>query len=111
MKYFITNNERVGTCYHEFYKGKWDGHTFWKEDSLLLDDDILGEHRDFIKAIAEVIPTYDPYNVIEISSEAWEAIGQVIQDKDTSAQELYQEVDEWLKGVLEENGCFTILGI
>lgn len=29
MKYFVTNKERQGTCYHEFYKGKWDEKTFW----------------------------------------------------------------------------------
>lgn len=33
MKYFVTDRERDGTCYHEFYKGRWDGKTFWKEDS------------------------------------------------------------------------------
>ena len=36
MNYFITNSEMIGTCYHEFYKGKWDGEIFWKEDSLLI---------------------------------------------------------------------------
>ena len=39
MKYFVKNSERESTCYHEFYKGKWDEKTFWKEDSLLLHDD------------------------------------------------------------------------
>ena len=38
MKYFVYNNQRDGTCYHEFYKGKWDGKTFWKDDSICIDD-------------------------------------------------------------------------
>lgn len=45
MKYFITNSEKIGTCYHEFYKGKWDGETFWKEDSLLLHDEVMFSHN------------------------------------------------------------------
>ena len=43
MKFFCTELERKGTCYHEFQKGKWDGKTFWKTDSLLLHDNIMCE--------------------------------------------------------------------
>lgn len=43
MKYFVTLDECKNTCYHEFYKGKWDEETFWKRDSLYLHDDILYE--------------------------------------------------------------------
>ena len=41
MKYFVYNNQRDGTCYHEFYKGKWNRWKFWKSDSIFLDDDYL----------------------------------------------------------------------
>ena len=50
MKYFCTEDKRVGTCYHEFQKGKWDEHTFWKEDSLLLSDDVLVDLEFFQQA-------------------------------------------------------------
>nr|WP_288625771.1 hypothetical protein [uncultured Roseburia sp.] len=33
MKYFVTDRERDGTCYHEFYKGRWDGKTFCHQRS------------------------------------------------------------------------------
>ncbi len=29
MKYFVSDNERKNTVYHEFQKGSFDGHTFW----------------------------------------------------------------------------------
>jgi len=32
MKYFCYVSDRVGTCYHEFYKGKWDGKNREKND-------------------------------------------------------------------------------
>ena len=32
MKYFVINKERQGTCYHEFYKGKWDGEQILNEE-------------------------------------------------------------------------------
>lgn len=35
MKYFCSVNNRAGTCYHEFYRGKWDDKTFWKSDSIV----------------------------------------------------------------------------
>lgn len=111
MKYFVTNYERKGTCYHEFYRGKWDGKTFWKEDSLSLHDDVLLEHAGFVNAIKEVIPTYDPYGETEISSEDWKKIGLIVQHSDEGSKELYKEADVWLDDVLEEKGCFTILGL
>lgn len=111
MKYFVRNNERESTCYHEFYKGKWDGKTFWKEDSLSLHDNMMFENKGFVDAIIEVIPTYDPFAETEISADEWKKIGQVITQKEESSQELYQEADEWLKEVFKEYDCFTILGI
>ena len=58
MKYFCYVSDRVGTCYHEFYKGKWDGKTFWKSDSILLHDDTL-EELQLYKAFTAVLPDYD----------------------------------------------------
>lgn len=111
MKYFVRNSERESTCYHEFYKGKWDGKTFWKDDSLSLHDDIMFKNQGFIDAIVEVIPTYDPFGETEISFEAWYKIGQFIREKDEGSQELYREADIWLSDVFKEYECFTILGI
>lgn len=111
MKYFVRNCEREGTCYHEFYKGKWDGKTFWKEDSLLLHDDVMFKNQGFVEAVKEVITTYDPYGETEISLETWEKIGQIIIEKYEGSKELYQEADVCLNDVFKEYECFTILGI
>lgn len=43
LNYFDNGVEIKGGCYHEFVKGKWDGKTFWSDDSLMLDDDILND--------------------------------------------------------------------
>ncbi|MCM1473187.1 MAG: ribosomal protein S18-alanine N-acetyltransferase, partial [Muribaculaceae bacterium] len=41
MKYFIYENQRGdATYYHEWYKGRFDGVSFWKSDSLLISEDI-----------------------------------------------------------------------
>jgi len=107
--YFVNNNERKGTCYHEFYKGKWDGTSFWKDDSLLLHDDFMND--DFVDAIMEVIPAYSPFGEIEVSIEDWKRIGNIVRNKDAYSQALYKEADIWLESVFKEYGCFTILGV
>lgn len=111
LKYFVCDADRKGTCYHEFYKGKWDGETFWKEDSISIHDDVLYENAGFEEAIYEVIPSYYPFGETEVSFDEWKKIGEIILQKDKRVQELYNEVDEWLKSVFEVYGCFTILGI
>ncbi|MBQ7932184.1 MAG: hypothetical protein IJ334_14365 [Clostridia bacterium] len=112
MNYFVTNDERIGTCYHEFFKGKWDGKTFWKEDSLCLDDDLLCEYRAFGNAILSVIPSYNPFGITEISPEQWEAIGkQIAAEGDNIGLEMYREADAWVQDVFSTYDCFTILGI
>ena len=35
MKFFIKNSEKTGTCYHEFYKGKW-GCCYPKKNLVIL---------------------------------------------------------------------------
>lgn len=111
MRYFVVDSERTSTCYHEFFKGKWDGKTFWKEDSLSIHDNTLYENKGFVDAIMKVIPNYDPFGETEISYDEWKRIGQSIAEEDTSSLELYSEANEWVEDVLQEYGCFTILGL
>ena len=110
-KYFITDKERKGTCYHEFYRGKWDGSTFFREDSLLLHDDELSCHRDFRRALKTVIPDYDPYGETVVTKEQWQRIGEILCSKGKDSQDLYKEAYEWVREAFENCGCFTILGI
>ena len=109
MKYFVFDYQRDGTCYHEFYKGQWDGQTFWKTDSISLEDDYL--FNGFIDAIISVVPNYDPYSATEVSVEEWNEIGKIILTKDQQSQEVYNEANKWLKNVFKTYSCFTILGI
>ena len=109
MKYFVFDYQRNGSCYHEFYKGKWDGCTHRKADSIMLDDDLLC--NGFVDAIIEIVPDYAPYGVTEISVDEWQKIGNVILTKDKTSQKLYSEADKWLRKVFEDYSCFTILGI
>lgn len=111
MKYFIYEYQRNGTCYIEFYKGKWDGKTFWKKDSILIDGDVLLDCKDFINSILEIIPIFDPFGVTEISYADWKKIGKIILRKSTQSQEIFDEADELLKNAFTIHDCITILGI
>ena len=110
MKYFILNNQRDGSSYHEFYKDKWDEKTFWKYDSILLHDDYLYDNG-FVDAITEVVPNYDPFGETEISVDEWKEVGKLILSKDKKSQEIYYEANKWIEDVFEKYTCFTILGI
>lgn len=81
LKYFVRNIERDGTCYHEFYKGKWDEKTFWKDDSLFLHDDVMFKNQGFVDAVIDVIPTYDPFGETEITHEIWKKSGRLLKRK------------------------------
>ena len=60
LKFFVHDNEREGTAYHEFFKGKWDGETVWNHKSICLHYHTLVEHRGFYKALLSTVPGYDP---------------------------------------------------
>ena len=72
MKYCVLNHERDGTGYHEFYRGKWVGQSFWRDDSLYIDDYRLFEIKGFVGALRAAVPYYDSYGITEISREQWE---------------------------------------
>ena len=99
MKYCITIDKKQGTCYHEFYRGRWDEVSFWKKDSLLLHDDILFSMIGFVEALETAFPDYDPFGETEVSVEKWRQIGEIISKKSRESQELYAEIDEWATDV------------
>ena len=111
MKYCTWPHERKGSCYHEFFRGKWDKETFWRSDSLLLDDDTLCSVPDFINALSAVLPDYDPYGETTVTKDRWDTIGKFVSSKSSEAQEMYQEIDMWAAEVFKSEGCFTILGL
>ena len=110
MKYFCFESNRVGTCYHEFYKGKWDKKTFWKSDSILLHDDTLIE-LEIYKAFAAVIPDYDTYGETQVNQSQWQAILDYASQLDTEAKIALAEATIWVNEVFENEEVFTILGV
>ena len=85
MEYFCSVGDRVGSCYHEFYVGKWDNKTFWKSDSILLHDDTLND-LEIYRAFAAVIPDYDPYGATQVNQSQWEAIVDNASQLNTKAK-------------------------
>lgn len=112
MNYFVTAPRRQGTCYHEFWRGKWDGVSFWAAGSILLHDDVLSEYGESLaEALLAVIPNYAPYGVAEVTHAQWEAVGARTEAAGGTAAELYREADAWAQEVFRTHDCFTILGI
>lgn len=110
LKYFCTEEKREGTCYHEFQKGKWDEHTFWKEDSLLISDDMLAELK-LAGLFRNAIPGYDPYGPAEVNKEQWSVLLELAKESGGACQEALQEADAWAQECFAGEEFFTILGI
>ena len=111
MKFFVSAEKIEGTCYHEFYKGVWDGKTFWAKDSLCLHDDILSKHSGFEKALRETISSFNPLGVTKVFPAQWKKIGEIVLAESDEDKELYKEADEWVQKTFGEYDCFTIIGI
>ncbi len=110
MEYFCTEKERKGTCYHEFYKGEWDGRSFWREDSLLLHDDVctgLKLHKLFTAAV----PEYESYGNTAVTREAWEKVCLLARETGAEVLDAIMEADEWVQQNFETEDVFYILGL
>ena len=111
MKYCTLPSERQVSLYHEYYRGKWDGETFWKADSLLLDDNVLYLAEGYDLALNIVLHGYDLSGVTEISARDWHKIGEIVRQQGGMSLELYEEIDRWAADVFKSTDCFTIIGI
>lgn len=109
-KYFCTEAERRGTCYHEFQKGKWDEHTFWKEDSLLIHDDVHLELKLY-GLFKQVLPKYDAYSDVEVNRAQWQQIYAMAEEIGGETFEAIKEVDVWVQECFESEDVFCMLGI
>ena len=110
MNYFVTDEERRNTVYHEFQKGHFDGKTFWKADSLCLHDDVL--YTSGLEGIfRRVISDYSDTGECEIDIILWNAVMQEAQRSGGTALECLQEADAWVCDTLQEYGVFTIIGV
>lgn len=122
---FITNKERIGTCYLEFQfckndkpikLGKVDVDIIdnWKEDSLLVSDDDFNEFYKLYGKIFEcaLFPNgesgFFPYGVNYYDKTTTEEIlielKKIISDK-------YYKLISWLENAANNYNGFYILGI
>ena len=110
QKYFVRPKDRNGSCYYEFYKGKWDEKTFWKEDSICIDDNDWYD-CDFVDIIIKHVPYYDPFGETEINQEQWECIKKDAILSGGKSKEIAIEADKWMIDTFNEYKVFTILGL
>lgn len=109
MKYFITEAERKklhSTCFFEFQEGQNDdyGFTFWKDNSMLLHADLFDESK-----LYKVIPDLKYYADTIVSKENWDIIKN--SEKSQLAQEIIDELSDWVDENFKKYDYFVIRGI
>ena len=110
MKYFTAVENRKGSMYYEFFKGKWDGKTFWKNDSICVHDDVwYGLEIDLI--IISAIPKYAPFGETEVIETQWNTVLEAAKEKGGETYAAILEADVWVKENFKEHKVFTILGL
>ena len=109
-KYFIRPNDKNGSSYYEFYKGKWDEKTFWKEDSICINDNDFYD-SEFDNIIIKFSPEYNPFGETEITKSQWNQIKSEAILCGGKASEIAIEADEWVIDTFSKHEVFTILGL
>ena len=115
MKYFLSEYERRATgstCYHEFYKGKWDENKllFWSKDSMCISDDMMYDLK-LDRLISSVVNEYDPCGETEINEAQWKAIRAEAEEIGGNLFDAITEIAPWVENNYMTNNVFTILGI
>ncbi len=115
MKYFTDNFERRGTCYHEFTRGKWDGKTFWSDNSLYLRDDYLSDLKlyelVFKPSFDEQGEKFSRWGANTVTRALWDSILCRAEDIGGEIWNLFCEITAFAEKSLSEDGEFSILGI
>lgn len=109
MKYCCTNNERQGSCYFEFQKGRFS-EEFWRDDSLYLTDDdfnTLGLYEIFIS----VLPSFDYYGITEVTREQWEQIVKSARKTGGEVEQAIEEIHCWVQRSFQKEQVLTVLGV
>ncbi|MCF0117729.1 MAG: hypothetical protein HUJ61_06770 [Bacilli bacterium] len=109
MHYFIVEDMRQGTCYHEFQTGNKKD-VFWDRTSLLLSDDLM-EKTGLYKFLEKNVPHYNYYGPSVISKETWELLKKYSRSESKIIQDIIKEMLPWAERSIEVYGCFTIYGI
>lgn len=110
MKYFCTEDMRVGSSYHEFQKGKSEKIQCWKKDSILLSDLVYFE-LGIEDLFYESFENYDYYGVTYVDKSQWDALVLAALDVGGDVYEAVCEADLWAKKVFESEDYITIYGM
>lgn len=112
MKYFITEKERKkmgGTCFFEFQKGQEHQEeklSFWKEDSLLLDAELMDEFK-----FGKLFPEFDYYGNTIVTRENWEIAKEKVKEKSKEVQDIFRELVPFAEENFKQYDYFLILGL
>ena len=110
MKYFCRNQERSGSCYHEWIAGKRDDMTTWQEDSLYIHDDVLFE-TGLGALLLETIPRFDGCGITAVTAEDWQNARERAAKIGGITAEAFAEAEAWAADALARCGAITMLGI
>ncbi len=109
MSYFLKDSERNGTCFYEFQKGNWEEQSYWKADSILIED--VNYDSYIYDAVGPVLENYDHYGVNIVTPEQWDMILKKADAIGGKVKEAIAEADVWVKKTFQEHNSFTILGV
>ncbi len=116
MKYFLTYAEikqlKNTSCYHEFYRGKWNFENceFWNQDSLYIDDDAM-YNLELDLLIMGVTEDYAPFGETPINREQWNEICEKTEEIGGELLKAICEITPWMQETFKEHKFVTILGI
>lgn len=109
MEYCCFNNQRTGTCYFEYQKGKFEDN-FWLDSSIYLHADLfdkLNLYQIFVKAV----PEFAYYGITEIDREKWNLLIVTANQIGGSIKCVFHEIDSWVNLFSPTENVITILGI
>ena len=111
MKYFVKNDECLGTIYHEFFMGEWDEQTFWSDSSLYLHDDIRIKLELNERVFSKVFDSYNDWGDNRVTKPDWERICEISEDCGGEIKKLFDELKPWAEDNFSKYEEFWILGI
>lgn len=109
MKFFKILRDIEGSCYHEFYKGRWQDGKYWNAQSIFLHDDEL--FAELEELLYYTISDYDPYSNVEVNRKDWDKVVEKAKEKGGKTYAIIIEANNWAENVFAEHDVFTILGI
>jgi len=111
MDYICMNHERIGTCYHEFIPGEWDGKTFWDDDSLCMHDEIFDDFPEFLKLWMQAVPDFESCGISRMDLHQWKTLRDAARTQRGVSADFVSEMEPWMENAFRKAAFITILGI